>query len=149
MLFQRPQRYAHLITTSLPPQVYSCQHLPAILQPADKRTYLALAEAQQPTQQEHSQQQQLSNGLGALHLPASSTNPIGSSHLHSQHLESVVHLQQQEQQHLASSPSPASSSTNGSSSSGQAGAPGQQEQPSVHLFPEGGMTNGKGKYQLG
>jgi hypothetical protein len=146
MLFQRPQRYAHLITTALPQKVYACQHLPAILQPADKRTYLSIAEPLSKQQQ----QQRVPSILAGLPLQASSSGEAGPS-LHSLHAAPASHLQHQHTQHEHLQQAQHSGGSGSSSSSSahvdQPAAGGQlqeQQLPSVHLFPEGGMTNGKG-----
>lgn len=146
VLFQRPQRYVHLITTALPAKVYACQHLPAILQPADKRTYLSIAE------QTAQQQQQQDQGL-RLQTSSSSSGEAGPS-LHSLHATPVDHLQHQQhhssmQEQHAHANGGISSSSSSSRQTGQASQLQPQQdpqQPSVHLFPEGGMTNGKGEH---
>eukprot|EP00877_Chromochloris_zofingiensis_P005971 jgi/Chrzof1/1627/Cz10g14320.t1 len=43
ILFQRPDKYVHLITSALPGQVYAAKHLPAMLRPASKDMYEQLA----------------------------------------------------------------------------------------------------------
>jgi hypothetical protein len=142
-LFQRPQRYIHLITTALPQQVYACKHLPAILQPANKLTYTALAEAQATQPQQQQQQQQLGAAEGIpLHSSghrSGSSGEAGVSH-HSLQARPSSHLQQQGLQHGQHTGSHLQQQQQQHSTVGQQ----REQEPSVHLFPEGGMTNGKG-----
>jgi hypothetical protein len=136
MLFQQPQRYVHLITSALPRQVYGTQNLPAILQPANKETYLAIAAAQQ-------QQQQQQRSVPVLqpqqhhHLrvdPMAASSFASSSSSSSSHTEAPSH---QQQSHSAPAVDAAAAAGWSSAMRSAAGA-------SVHVFPEGGMTNGSG-----
>jgi len=187
VLFQRPQRYIHLITTALPEKVYACDHLPAILQPASKPTYLALAETQQ-TQQQAQQQQHVDGdqqqqpqhqqvalpGAQANYSSSSSSSIVTGSVVGSSHSPLLMQTNppqlQQHEQHLQHVQAAALGEGHNSSNSSSGGvdlgpvqhmSPSstlsqqqgmvqqhrQQQQPSVHLFPEGGMTNGKGEQQ--
>jgi hypothetical protein len=146
-LFQRPQRYIHLITSALPQQVYACKHLPAILQPANKQTYTTLAEAQQQQQQ---QQPAATQGI-TLHTTSPHNSSSSSSGLsngnggeagvshHSLQAASAMHLQQLDLLHEQHTGNYLQQQQQHSGAAQQ-----QEQQPSVHLFPEGGMTNGKG-----
>lgn len=122
MLFQRPQRYIHLITNALPEPVYAAQNLPVFLQPANKGVYMQLAE----------QQQQQTQQPGTLHTvgPAATQNhaALGST---------------QSPQH-SNSNSSRDASGNGIDTTCSIGQSGEAQQASIHLFPEGGMTNGAG-----
>jgi hypothetical protein len=127
MLFGRPRRYLHLITPLLPKPVFKTANLPAILAPANKDTYEALAE--------------VAGGSGGGGGASSSS---GGRH------EAPAHVR------------PASGSGAWSSSSNTSGSaapdvpcaavgqrrrrrlPPESEAAPVHLFPEGGMTNGRG-----
>uniref|UniRef100_A0A383VUK4 Phospholipid/glycerol acyltransferase domain-containing protein n=1 Tax=Tetradesmus obliquus TaxID=3088 RepID=A0A383VUK4_TETOB len=148
MLFQQPQRYVHLITSALPRQVYGTQNLPAILQPANKETYLAIAaqQQQQQQQQQELQQQQLQQQqqqqvplLQPQHHQQLRVDPMAagsfgttsssSHHSSSSHTDLPEHHQQQQQQQQQQH-SVAWSSADSAAS--------------VHVFPEGGMTNGSG-----
>jgi hypothetical protein len=169
MLFQQPQRYVHLITSALPQQVYGTSNLPAILQPANKETYLAIAAAQQQQGQEQSahllqlqQQQQQQHQLRVDPIAASSFNGPANSHTRSSSSSSSSHLtssssshadmpgehhQQQQQQQSVSTPSSSTAAAAAAAAAGSSSWTAAMESiggSSVHVFPEGGMTNGCG-----
>jgi hypothetical protein len=160
MLFQQPQRYVHLITSALPQQVYGTHNLPAILQPANKETYLVIAAAQQGQQQQGQEQsahlllQQQHHQLrvdplaaSSFSRPANSHSSSSSSHQisssSSSHTDMPGHHQQpQQQQQSASMPDASAAAAAGSPSF--TAAMESIGSSSVHVFPEGGMTNGSG-----
>eukprot|EP00878_Enallax_costatus_P009580 GHUV01010010.1.p1 GENE.GHUV01010010.1~~GHUV01010010.1.p1 ORF type:complete len:320 (+),score=72.39 GHUV01010010.1:204-1163(+) len=128
MLFQRPQRYIHLITNALPEPVYATQHLPAFLQPANKGVYMQLAEQ---IQQAHLQaQQQQQQHQHAVHSIGSVGDHAAPDNTHSI-------------QHSVSNGS--GSHSNGSSAAScSISSSSEAQRAPIHLFPEGGMTNGAG-----
>ncbi|GBF90290.1 hypothetical protein Rsub_02396 [Raphidocelis subcapitata] len=118
MLFNRARRYTHLITPLLPAPVFATRNLPAILAPANKGTYEALAGA-------------------AAAAAAAGGNDAPSAH---------------DAAARGADGAPSSSGRAGSGGGGGGGGgtaagrglhPEALEAP-VHLFPEGGMTNGRG-----
>jgi 1-acyl-sn-glycerol-3-phosphate acyltransferase len=144
MLFQQPQRYVHLITSALPRQVYGTQNLPAILQPANKDTYLAIAAQQQqqpvPLLQPQQHHQLRVNPLAASSFASAASSSSHHSSSSSSHADSpgYHHQQQQQQSHSASA------ATDGAAAAAAAAAWESAAGSSVHVFPEGGMTNGSG-----
>lgn len=138
MLFQRPQRYIHLITNALPQPVYATQHLPAILQPATKGTYMQIADQLQQAQQQQQEQQHQQNATfsGAEAAMQHHIASTGSLVLHESNTSSSSSG--------SSSSSTISSSSMESSTRSSSSSSSDREQASIHLFPEGGMTNGDG-----
>lgn len=120
MLFQRPQRYIHLITNALPEPVYATQHLPAILQPANKGVYMQIAE-----QSQRAQQQLQHHAVNGASL-AGGQQTAPSSNCNMQH------------------PSTSTSSNSSTSACSSSSSSSEAQEASIHLFPEGGMTNGAG-----
>lgn len=144
MLFGRPRRYAHLITPLLPRAVFATRNLPAILLPANKETYEALAAAAEASSGA------VASSSGAEYGEAASA-PSASGHNHNHH-----HAVNGAASHIVPPGSSMShGSSGGASGSGRGRGNGrvrsskqrldrEAAEAPVHLFPEGGMTNGKG-----
>lgn len=152
VLFQQPQRYVHLITSALPPQVYATEHLPAILQPANKETYLAIAAAQQirledqtAAQQSHAAPFQHLGLLGSAVAATTTTSGIRSTSSSSDDSQlgrssSNGSRSSEEQQAAVGG---AAAAALAAAASCRAAIAAVKDAP-VHVFPEGGMTNGSG-----
>jgi hypothetical protein len=173
MLFTRPHRYVHLITAALPGPVYGTKHLPVILKAASKESYEELANAlhtpltsmssfseddsdgEQDSQHKvpswlikqsqmetaartHTSSSSSSSGGGNSHSSSSSSGDTPSTSFSHHHLGLDDHIRQHHPQHQGAP-------------LGHQQQPKQQEQQgsespdltAIHVFPEGGMTNGK------
>ena len=169
MLFTRPHRYIHLITSALPGPVYGTKNLPVFLKPASKDSYEELAAAahtpfssissfsEDESDVEPEAQHKLPSwmakqsqaAVAAKHSSSSSSNGGDAAAVSSplDHLSIKVdlhhqHHQQQQQQDEAG---------HGGLHQHLHHQQQQQEQQAaaasditaIHVFPEGGMTNGR------
>lgn len=114
LLFKRPQRYSHLITQALPQRVSQSNNLPVIMLPASKHLYEQLAATVEGMR--------TTNNEGAV--STGSSFDTSSSDCDG-----------------AGSPAGTTSSTQTTS---LRELPPAATSASIHLFPEGGMTNGRG-----
>jgi hypothetical protein len=138
MLFGRPRRYLHLITPLLPKPVFKTRNLPAMLAPANKETFEALGEvAAAGGSGEASSSGHGGNGHGGHAAVAHAA----AAHATAGHAVAGHDAAAAASERRASG---GGAGTSGGGAPRRRRLPREAEAAPVHLFPEGGMTNGRG-----